>query len=147
MFSFSDRFDRIDGEGMTLRLMEKNPGDARQIPFYYYDILVDGVPAGRISIRIGENFHSYYNGHIGYEVFPPFRGHGYEEKACRLVLEVARFHGMERLYLTCAESNTASRRTIEKLGAQLLEISPVPETYFGWHPGIEAHRIYQLKLQ
>ena len=59
MFSFTDRFDRIDGDGMTLRIIEKNPGNAEQIPFYYYDILVDGVPVGRISIRIGDNFHSY----------------------------------------------------------------------------------------
>ena len=146
MFAFTERFDRIDGGGMTLRIIEKNPGDGEQIPFYYYDILADGVPVGRISIRIGENFHSYYNGHIGYEIFPEHQGRGYAGKACKLVLEVARFHGMRRLYLTCGESNAASYRTIEKLGARLLEICPVPERYFGWYEGIENHRIYQLDL-
>ena len=146
MFAFSDRFDRIDGGGISLRVIEKNPGNAEQIPFYYYDILADGVPVGRISIRIGENFHSYYNGHIGYEVFPEYQGHGYAGRACALVLDAARFHGMRKLYLTCGESNIASYRTIEKLGARLLEICPVPEAYFGWHEGIEDHRIYQLDL-
>ena len=146
MFAFMDRFDRIDGGKMTLRIIEKNPGNAEQMPFYFYDILVNGVPVGKISIRIGENFHSYYNGHIGYEIYPEHRGRGYAGRACRLVLGVARAHGMEKLYLTCAKSNTASCRTIEKLGARLLEISPVPKTYFAWHTGIEDHRIYQLEL-
>ena len=147
MFSFLDRFEQIGGDGgMVLRLIEKNPGNAEQIPCYFYDILVDGFPVGKISIRIGENFHSYYNGHIGYEVFPEYRSCGYAGKACKLVLEVARAHGMRRLYLTCAESNIASYRTIEKLGARLLEVTPVPETYFAWHEGIEDHRIYQLEL-
>lgn len=146
MFSFSERFDRMDGGELSLHIIEKNPGNAEQIPFYYYEILADGVPAGRISIRIGENFHSYYNGHIGYEIFPEYQGRGYAGKACGLVLEVARFHGMDKLYLTCGVSSTASYRTIEKLGARLLEICPVPEEYFGWYEGIEDHRIYQLEL-
>lgn len=146
MFQFTDRFDRIDGGRMVLRVIEKNPGTAEQVPFYYYDILVDGVPVGKISIRIGENFHSYYNGHIGYEISPEHRGCGYAAEACKLVFAVARFHGMCRLYLTCDESNIASYRTIEKLGARLLEICPVPENYFGWYEGIEDHRIYQLDL-
>ena len=42
MFQFMDRFDRLDGGEMTLRIIEKNPGNTEQIPFYYYDILVDG---------------------------------------------------------------------------------------------------------
>lgn len=146
MFSFSDRFDLISGGDMALRIIEKNPGGKAQIPFYYYDILVDGVPVGKISIRIGENFHSYYNGHVGYEIFAPYRGHGYAARACALVFEVARFHGMDAVYLTCAKDNAASYRTIEKLGAKLLEICPVPREYFGWHEGIEDHRIYYLKL-
>ena len=146
MFPFTDRFDRIDGGEMTLRIIEKNPGSTELIPFYYYDILADGVPVGRISIRIGDNFHSYYNGHIGYEIFEEHRGHGYAGKACRLVLEVARFHGMDRLYLTCDESNIASYRTIEKLGARLVEICTVPKTWFAWREGMEERRIYQLDL-
>ena len=147
MFTFMDRFDRIDGGGgMVLQIIEKNPGDAAQIPFYFYDILVDGVPVGKISIRIGENFHSYYNGHIGYEVFPEHQGPGYAGRACGLGLEVARAHGMKRLYLTCDESNIASYRTIEKLGERLLEIAVVPKTYFAWREGMEDHRIYQLEL-
>ena len=146
MFAFSDRFDEITRGSMTLRLIEKNPGGKAQIPYYYYDIFVDGAAVGKVSIRIGENFHSYYNGNIGYEINETARGHGYARRACELVLDVAKFHGMTRLYLTCDEDNTASYRTIEKLGAQLLEICSVPKEYFAWHEGIKRHRIYQLNL-
>lgn len=55
MFSFLDRFDRITGEILTLKIIEKNPGDEQAIPFYYYDIYKNDSdqPIGKISIRIG----------------------------------------------------------------------------------------------
>ena len=147
-FSFSDRFDLIPGEnGIHLELIEKDPGDEALIPFYYYDIYVGSQPVGKISIRIGDNYHSYYNGHIGYEIDEPFRGHRYSLAALRLVLPVARYHGMERLYITCNASNTASARIIEAAGGRLLEICPIPRNWFAWYEGIEDHRIYQLDLK
>lgn len=145
-FSFSDRFDILSRGNMTLKLREKKARGRVQLPYYYYDILVDGAPVGKISIRIGDNFHTYYNGHIGYEVDEGARGHGYARQACRLVLDVARFHGMPSVLLTCAEDNIASYRTIEKLGGQLLEICEIPREYFAWYEGIPRHRIYRLEL-
>ena len=146
MFEFLDRFDRIDNEDMTLRIIEKKEAGRVQLPYYYYEILVDNVPVGKISIRIGDNFHTYYNGHIGYEVDEGARGHGYARRACELVLDVARFHGMSRLYITCTEDNAPSWHTIEGLGGRLLEICEVPREYFAWYEGIPRHRIYQLDL-
>lgn len=140
------RFDRLCHGDMTLRAIEKHPGDGVLLPFYYYEIDVRDIPVGKISIRIGDNFHSYYNGHIGYEIDEAARGHGYARRACELVLDVARFHGMTRLYVTCDEDNAASYRTIEKLGGSLLEICDVPKEYFAWHEGIKRHRIYRLDL-
>lgn len=146
-FSFSDRFDSIPGEnGMHLELMEKNPGGGPLLPFYYYEIYVYEAPVGKISVRIGDNYHSYYNGHVGYEIEEPFRGHRYALAALKLLLPVARFHGMQRVYLTCDTSNTASWRTIEAAGGRLLEICPIPRDWFAWYEGIEDHRIYQLDL-
>lgn len=145
-FTFSDRFDSVGDGPMTLRLREKDPGDRIQIPFYYYDICVRNVPVGRISIRIGYNFHTDYNGHMGYEIDPEFQGHGYAGQACRLVLEVARFHGMPSVFITCEEDNAPSIRTIEKLGGELLDTVDVPKEYFGWYEGIKPHRIYRVGL-
>lgn len=146
MFPFNPDFDVLGSGDMTLRITEKREAGRVELPFYYYDIYVDNVAVGKISIRIGDNFHTYYNGHIGYEIDRPARGHGYACAACRLVLDVARFHGMSSLYITCEEDNIASYRTIEKLGARLLEICTVPREYFAWYEGIPRHRIYQLDL-
>ncbi|MBD5160874.1 MAG: GNAT family N-acetyltransferase [Oscillibacter sp.] len=146
MLIFTDRFDRLTSGPMTLRIIEKNPAGPDGLPFYYYDILINGAPVGKISIRVGAAFHTYYNGNIGYEIDASHRGHGYARTACRMVLDVARYHGMTALCLTCAESNTASCRTIEGLGAELLEICEVPREYFAWREGMKRQRIYRLAL-
>mgnify|MGYP002510679853 FL=1 len=145
-FAFDSRFDEISGGDITLKIREKAEGGRVQLPYYYYDILAEGVPVGKISIRIGDNFHTYYNGHIGYEVNEEARGRGYARRACELALDTARFHGMTRLYITCAEDNAPSWHTIERLGGRLLEICDVPREYFAWYEGIPRHRIYQLDL-
>ena len=146
MFTFDSRFDHLTSGLMVLQITEKVPRGPDGLPFYFYDILVDGTAVGKISIRIGSTFHTYYNGNIGYEVDEPYRGHGYARAACRMVLDVARFHGMTSLYLTCAESNIASYRTIEGLGAELLEICEVPREYFAFREGMERERVYRLGL-
>lgn len=64
-----------------------------------------------------------------------------------MVLDVARFHGMGFIYLTCDESNTASYKTIKKLGADLVEICDVPREYFGWRKNMERLRVYKLDLE
>ena len=146
-FGFTSAFDSIQGpDGLHLEIIEKNPGDDVILPFYYYDIYVGDQPVGKISIRIGDNYHSYYNGHVGYEVDPPYRGHRYSLQALKLVLPVAKHHNMTRLYLTCDQSNEASRRIIERSGARLLEVVQVPHDYFAWREGMEDQCIYQLDL-
>ena len=149
MFEFTDKFDTLENDELILKITQKYSGDDEMIPFYYYDIIrkTDSVTVGKISIRIGNNFHSYYNGHIGYEVFQEYRGNGYAYRASLMVLEIARFHGMGFIYLTCDESNIASYKTIEKFGAELVEICFVPREYFGWREGMERQRIYKLDLE
>lgn len=142
MFEFTDKFDTLENDELILKIIQKYSGDDEMIPFYYYDIIrkTDSVTVGKISVRIGNNFHSYYNGHIGYEVFKEYRGNGYAHKASLMILDVARFHGMGFIYLTCDKSNAASYRTIEKL----VEICDVPREYFGWREDMERQRVYRL---
>jgi len=148
MFKFFDCFDALSGPNIDLAVIEKHPGDALMLPFYYYDMIdKSGNIVGKISIRIGDNYNSYYNGHIGFEVRESFRGNNYSLHASKLVLRVAAAHGMERVYVTCAESNCASRKIIEKLNARLVEIAEIPKDCFFWRDGIEAYCIYALPLE
>ena len=83
--------------------------------------------AGQISLRFGESTGVYYFGHIGYHVDPPFRGHHYAERACRLVLPVFRAMGMRSLVITCDPDNIGSNKTCRHLGCLAESRIPVPE--------------------
>jgi len=148
MFEFSPDFDRLSNEIIYLQLSETCIGDSCILPFYYYDIHLksSNVKIGKISMRIGENYNSYYNGHIGYEVDSEYRGQGIACEACRLVLPIAKRHGMSHVYVTCAESNGASRKTIEKLNVMLQAVVSVPADCFFWREGMEKYCIYRLEL-
>ena len=98
------------------------------VPAYHFDIcLSDGTKIGRCDLRIGHNQKLYYGGNIGYTVFPDYRGNHYAEKACRLLFELARRHGLGYVIITCNPDNLPSRRTCERLGGELLEIAELPE--------------------
>lgn len=145
---YNEKYTILTGDDMELKLIEFNAGNVVEIPYYWYEIIPKAVnkPVGKISIRLGNNYHSYYNGHIGYEVDEEYRGHGFSYQASKMVLHVAKEYGMEFLYLVCDEDNAASYKTIEKLGARLLEVATPPKNYFGWYEEIPAQRIYRLKL-
>jgi tagatose 1,6-diphosphate aldolase len=83
--------------------------------------------AGGIGLRIGQSRDlEMYLGHVGYNVYPPARGNHYAERACRLILPIARHHGMRALWITCNPDNYASRRTCERLGCALVDTVAVP---------------------
>ena len=145
-FEFLNNFDILFDNEITLEISQKYQGDDELLPFYYYDIYVDETVVGKISIRIGKNYHSYYNGNIGYEIDKEYRGNNYAYKASKLVLQVAKAHNMSELILTCDESNIASYKTIEKLGAELIEIVKPPKDYFAYREDMEKQRIYKLSL-
>ena len=117
--------------------MGRQTGDSAvaRVPAYHFWMLTTspgvGDPpiriAGGIGLRIGANEEiELYSGNIGYHVYPPARGRHFAERACRLLLPLARRHGMERLWITCNPDNAASRRTCERLGAKLVQIVQIP---------------------
>lgn len=103
--------------------------------------------AGTIGLRISDSTDvRYYLGHIGYSVFPPARGHHYAERSCRLLLPLARAHGIKELWITCNPDNWASRRTCERLGCTLVEIVPLPSWHRLYHQGEREKCRYRLML-
>ena len=85
---FNQEFKTIKGNMLTLKLIETCVGDDKVIPFYYYDIYLKSIssPIGKISIRIGYNEHSYFNGNVGYEIDEAFRGNGYAKIAVMIAI-------------------------------------------------------------
>lgn len=129
-FRFLRGFEEIRGDGFRLVLEEKLPEDLVHgwVPSYRFTMrpLHGRAELGTIDIRIGDNENIYYAGHIGYRVHPPYRGHHMAEKACRLIVRIARAHGMNQVVITCNPDNLPSRRTIERLGARLESIVDIP---------------------
>lgn len=110
-----------------------------RVPAYHFWMLLRHGPAGPLStpplriagglnLRIGTTpaIEMYY-GHFGYHVYPAARGHHYAERSCRLLLPLARAHGMRELWITTNPDNQPSRRTCERLGGQLVNIVKIPE--------------------
>ncbi|MDE6660590.1 MAG: GNAT family N-acetyltransferase [Anaeroplasmataceae bacterium] len=146
---FLEDYDSISGETLELEIIEKNPGNDKEIPFYWYNILLKETKEviGQISLRIGKNYHSYYNGNIGYFIDEKYRGHNYAFTAAQMLFSLSLAHKQDELILTCDEDNLPSYKTIKKLGGILLETIQPPKDYFGYYEGIPKHHIFALKIQ
>lgn len=122
-------------------------------PCYYFwmHLLPQHKPeipmAGTISFRVSDSVQiRRYAGHIGYGVFPAARGHHYAERATRLLLPLAKMHGMDHLWITCNPDNLPSRRTCERLGCRLIEIVDIPPGNPFYERGERQKCRYYLKL-
>ena len=105
--------------------------DTGRPPSYHFWMIQRQATAlpvvGGIGLRLGTDTEiERVIGHVGYHVYPFARGHHFAERACRLLLPLARWHGLMPLWITCNPENLASRRTCERLGAKLVDIVPVP---------------------
>ncbi len=124
--------DFLEDEEIKLvleKVKEGNPARKR-VPAYCFLICdKQGSTLGKCDLKVGHAGSLYYSGHIGYEVSEKHRGHHYAAKACGLLFDLAKRHGMEYLYITCAPFNWPSRKTCEYLGGELLEIAELPEDH------------------
>ena len=82
---------------------------------------------GRVTYRAGESEAIYYFGHIGYHIDPPYRGHHYALRACRLIREEILRSGKSSVIITCDPDNEASRKTCLGLGCLWEGQVPVAE--------------------
>ena len=138
----------VDGE-LELRLVERTPADPLRgrVPAYRFDLCVRGDNVGGISLRVGSGkYLERYAGHIGYGVELPYRGRRYAARACLLLFEVARSHGMRTLWITCNPDNVASRRTCELIGGVLVEIVDLPPETDMYKEGERQKCRYRIQL-
>lgn len=147
---FDDPGRSIDGD-LELVLVEKDPGDPAtgHVPTYRFSMRRVGQEEeiGSIALRVGNTHHVVtYAGHIGYGVHAEHRGHRYAARACRLLLPLARSHGLRTLWITCNPDNVASRQTCEIVGAELAEIVDLPEDTDMYQRGERQKCRYRLDL-
>ncbi len=151
MFEFHDPGRLVDGD-LVLVLAEKYPGDPaiNYVPAYKFQMTLGGEQAteiGHIQLRVGNtNPLVMYGGHLAYGVAPGYRGHHYAARACRLLLPLARSHGLATIWITCNPDNFASRRTCELAGATFVEIVDLPKDNDMYQRGECQKCRYRLNL-
>lgn len=108
-----------------------------------------GLPpvVGSISLRASNDFDTVtYIGHLGYGVFPPARGRHYAQRACRLLFDLSRRHGLNPLWITSNPDNIPSRKTCEHLGGKLIDIVPLPPGHLLYQRGERQKCRYRIDL-
>ena|GEM_PF-525138 len=116
---------------LELDLIKQTPANPAKgyFPMYVFKMnnCKTGENMGEIRLRVGYNENIKYGGHIGYEVKEAFRGHRYASRSVKLLLPLAKKHGINPLWITCNPNNNASRKTCELAGGKLTEIANLPE--------------------
>jgi len=137
---------RLVDADLELILEERLPGDASKghLPAYRFAMHQIGkeTKIGEIGLKIGSPPN--HLGHLWFRVFPDYRGKHYAARACRLLIPLARRHGIEPLRITCREDNLASRRTCELAGAQFVGVVETPPGYSDWLGPVRTKCLYHL---
>ena len=141
--------DFLKSNEIQLVLESATGGDAinDRVPAYHFAICnLNGTKMGVCDLRIGHNDKLYYGGNIGYRIEEEFRGNHYAGKACLLLFDLARKHGMEYVIITCTPNNYPSQKTCEYAGCKLLEIATLPEDNDMRRRGETEECIYRFEL-
>jgi len=153
-FTFQDPGYLVDGD-LKLVLENEIPADATigYVPAYRFRMVKNGfgseneITVGYIDLRIGGNRRiRLYGGHFAYMVLPEHRGQHFAARSCKLLLPLARKHGLTEIWITCNPDNLASRRTCEKLGAEMVGIVELPEDNDMYLEGERLKCRYRLAL-
>lgn len=130
---------------VTLRFVRVLPGEPARgfVPYFHFLVAAGGADVGHINFRIGNTEHVLVcAGHIGFEIAESFRGRGYALQACRAIAPFVR-SVCNAVTITCDPDNLASRRTIERLGAEFVDEVAVPASDPHYQRGSRSKRRYR----
>ncbi len=131
MVEFQQLAPLVDGElALVLHKTIRGDNDGEWAPAYHFDMLQRDSQdvMGSIELRLANSpYIVKYGGHIGYNVFPKYRGCHYAARSCRLLFPLARQYELNPLWITCNPDNIASRRSCEMAGGVLVEVVDLPQ--------------------
>jgi predicted acetyltransferase len=123
IFTLSSDVLQNDFDGYVKRL--ENEAQGNDLPPGYvshttYWLVDNNEFIGRVDIRHTLTKHLLREGgHIGYDIRPSKRNHGYGKKILALALPKAKSFGIKNVLVTCDETNVASKKIIEANGGIL----------------------------
>lgn len=136
-----------DGE-LYLVCIEKTRAfpELSRVPAYRFAVCISGEKIGEVTLRVGYTNDLYYSGQIGYAIYSTHRGNNYATRATKLMLPIAKAHGMQKLLITNNYINSPSRRVCEKLGARHLRQARLPEWATLYKEGQRFVNIYEWSV-
>ena len=149
-FRFRQPGRLVDGD-LELAAKGLHPADPVKgyVPWYEFEMRRTGtaIRLGAISLRIGAARRLRCPGQIGYAVDPPHRGHRYAARSCRLLMPLARAHGLKAAWLTVDPANAPSIATCEIIGARYVDTVRIPRDHEMYRRGARFRRRYRLDLR
>lgn len=141
----SQPFEPVCSNNVEVRLVRfYMPDDDRHVPYYHFKVMQYGRETGHVNFRAANTPSVLeYDGHIGYEIFPRYRGQRLSQQAVSLLLPFIAQHGFNSIVLTCHPDNRASARIIEALGGIYRETRSFPHVRSFWG---RQRNIYHLSL-
>ena len=140
----------MDGD-LELVLTRKIPANPvkRYCPSYHFEMRHLGrkTVLGSIRLRVGSTLTLRYAGHIGYGVHRRYRGHRYAARSCRLLLPLARAHGLTAVWLTTDPKNIPTQKSCEIAGAKYVDTVRLPKTNEQYAQGDRYKRRYRVALR
>lgn len=116
--AFAERFDDILSEIAAAKDPATAP--AGVLPYEDLWLMDDESWIGLLTLRLQLNEQFLHTGgHIGYVIRPSKRRCGYGTALLHLGLDHAHERGLEKVLLTCNETNSGSRKIIEANGGRL----------------------------
>jgi tagatose 1,6-diphosphate aldolase len=106
-----------------------------------------GIKIGTIRLRIDSTVALRLPGHLGFDVKRKFRGHRYAARSCRLLLSLARAHGLSFVWITCDPKNAASIRSCELAGGRYMETVRIPRSHEMYTKNDRFLRRYRIDLR
>jgi predicted acetyltransferase len=99
-----------------------------RVPATFLVAVVGTELIGRISIRHRlTDYLTNFGGHIGYGVRPEYRRRGFASEMLKQGLIIARAEGIDRVLITCDDTNVASANIIERHGGVLEDVRADPD--------------------